>query len=214
MYDLFLACSIKADIIFVLDTSGSVGFENFQQVVNFTYEFAKGLEIGPNENQIGVILFGTEGSVVFNLSTYSNKTSLLEGIRYNVIYTSGSTNTADGLCLLLEEGYTEENGARLSSDDVFRLAIVLTDGQSNRDSERCGFDTLRAAEAVHNFSHSILVFAIGVTDSINDDELQAIASSENYITHLDNFDANLFREASDEQNYELCTRSKCANHGV
>ena len=144
------------------------------------------------------------------MSTYSIKEPLLRGIR-NIAYdNAGSTNTADGLCLLLEEGYVEENGARLSSDDVFRLAIVLTDGQSNRDSERCdGYDTLQAAAAVHRFPHSILVFAIGVTDNVNDNELQAIASSEDYITHLASFDANLFREASDEQNYELCTRSKC-----
>ena len=145
------------------------------------------------------------------MSTYSIKEPLLRGIR-NIAYdNAGSTNTADGLCLLLEEGYVEENGARLSSDDVFRLAIVLTDGKSNRDSERCdGYDTLQAAAAVHRFPHSILVFAIGVTDNVNDNELQAIASSEDYITHLVSFDANLFREASDEQTYELCTRSKCS----
>ena len=107
------------------------------------------------------------------------------------------------------EGFTEKNGARLSQDDVFRLAVVMTDGMSNELSPRCNrSSTIEMAERVHNFSHPILVFSIGVTDNVNDEELEAIASREEYVTYLANFNQILFRETTDEQTYELCVKSK------
>jgi len=199
----------------VLDSSGSINYgingtsnNNYDTVKNFTYEFVNGLSIGPDENQIGVIIFGSEGQVVFNLSTFAEKTALLEIIR-EVPYLKQATNAADGLCLLLEEGFTEKNGARVSSDNVPQLAIVLTDGYSNRESQRCNWTTLEAAKAVHNFPHPIIVYAIGVTDNVNDEELRAIASEEEYIVYLKDFDSTLFTQTSDEQTYQLCFRSKC-----
>ena len=195
----------------MLDSSGSIGTDNYETVRNFTYRFVDGLSIGPDENQIGLIIYGSEGHVVFNLSTFAEKAPLLEEIRrVPYLRMRRSTNTADGLCLLLEEGFTEDSGARLSSDNVFQLAIVLTDGKSNEESQRCNWTTLEAAEAVHNFPHSIIVYAIGVTDNVNDEELRAIASEEEYIVYLEDFDSTLFTQTSDEQTYQLCFRSKCS----
>ena len=72
-----LGCKIKSDILFVLDTSGSVGEIHFQEVLTFTLAFVEQLDIGPDKNQIGVILFGFVGYSIFNLSDYSDKDSLL-----------------------------------------------------------------------------------------------------------------------------------------
>ena len=203
-------CTIKSDIVFVLDISGSIGRSSFQEVINFTLQFVDGFDIGPTDNQVGVILFSDVGKTTFNLTKYSNKKSLLEGIRsidYSK-YKGTNTNIADGLCLLLE-GFREGNGARLLENGVFRLAIVMTDGQSNRVSKQCNYSSTEdVAEKVHNFSPPILVFAIGVTDRINDKELQAIATHEEYVTYLPEFNERFFQEASDEQTYEFCYKSK------
>ena len=200
-------CKIKSDIIFVLDTSKSIGPSDFQKVINFTSHFVRDLDIGPEKNQVGVILFGTVGITIFSLKEYSDKNSLLERIE-SIEYRRGYTNIADGLCLLLE-GFREENGARLLEGDVFRLAVVMTDGQSNRLSEQCNNSTTEdVAEKVHNFSPPILVFAIGVTAHVNVSELKAIATHEEYIMYLGKFDENLLMEARDEQTYEFCVKSE------
>ena len=171
-------------------------------MIEFAYKFADSLEIGPTENQVGVITFSTIGRVVFNLNTYSDKIDVLDAIN-NIPYISGGTNTADGLRLLIEEGFTEENGARLSASNVYRLAIVMTDGRSNDI-----FQTKEAARAVHSFYPPILVFAIGVTTFVNREELEAIATKDEYITFLSQFDESQFLETRDEQTYELCVKSK------
>ena len=177
-------------------------------MIEFTREFAGNLDIGPTTNQVGVILFGSNAQVEFNLTTHSNNVSLLTAID-NLPYLNSATNTADGLCLLLEEGFSEQNGARVSAGDIFRLAIVLTDGQSNRFDNRCSFgSTMEAAEAVQNFDPPILVFAIGVTNNVNNAELEAIATRDELITLLAGFEEMLFIETMDEQMYELCARSK------
>ena len=198
---------MKSDIIFIVDSSGSIRRRNFRRVQDFVSTFVNDLDISSNQTQVGVIVFSDIAEVVFNLSTYTDKVQLQQGIT-TIPYIRGYTNTADGLCLLLEEGYTEENGARLSSDDVFRIAVVITDGQSNRNSSRCGNSTtFEVAEAVHNLSYPILVFVVGVTNEVNDEELLAIATKEDYIMHLDDFSQSGFEGASDEQLYELCTKS-------
>ena len=151
--------------------------------------------------------YSSFGEIEFKLNTYLKKEELLDAID-NITFNSGRTNTADALCLVLES-FSEMNGARLSEGDVFKLAVVLTDGHSNDVVTDCNYtSTIEAAEAVHNSSYNILVFAIGVTDGVDDKELKAIASRDDYITYLENFDEYLFRETSDEQTYELCERGK------
>ena len=144
---------------------------------------------------------------MFYLNAYSRKSHILEAIE-GIRYTRGSTNTADGLCLMLR-GFSEEHGARLSESDVFRLAIVMTDGHSGEWSIACGFrSTLGVAQMVHNFSRPIVTFAIGVTGNVNRQELEAIASKREYVTYLASFGEAVFRETRDEQTYELCEKSK------
>lgn len=188
----------------MLDSSGSIGASNFEDVKDFCYNFVNSLKIGPNDNQVGIISFESTANIEFYLNTYSTKASLLTAIQ-SIVYQDGGTNTADGLCKLIREGYTTQHGARLSSAGVLRLAIVITDGKSNDISSDCFFQsTVEAAEAVHRFEPSILVYAIGVTDNVDNQELGAIATSSEYISTISSFNPLLFREIQEQQTYDLC----------
>ena len=154
----------------MLDSSGSIGSSNFETVRTFVLDFVGGLPIGPNDNQVGVIVFSSSASVVFNLNTYSSKFAVLNAIS-NIAYRGGGTATHIALQLLISQGFTTDGGARLSDGGVSRLAVVLTDGVSNSAAE-----TISAASAVHSFEPSINVYAIGVGSNLNQAELNAIAS--------------------------------------
>ena len=52
----------------------------------------------------------------------------------------------------------------------------------------------------------IVVFAIGVTDRANEEELNSIATSPRHITHISSFSASLLQETQETQTYELCTK--------
>ena len=171
----------------------------------FEHDFVDQLRIGPNDNQVGTIVFSNYGSVIFNLNAYNNKADILQSI-LNINYPSGSTNTADGLCKLVRYGFADGHGARPTSGAVFRIAIVMTDGKSNKESPECQWNTLQAAEAVHELSPPVLVYAIGVTSSVNDDELNAIASGPKFVTYIDSFDSHIIQETQESHVDEVCER--------
>lgn len=189
------------DLIFVLDSSGSIRSVNFQKVREFVKNFiTSGITIGQDEDQVGVIVFSNGAQVVFNLDAYQNQAQLLSAVD-NIPYIGSGTNTAAALCQLIDEGFTERGGARLDLKTVLRVAIVMTDGKSNNPS-----DTLIAAARVHDFRPSVLVYAVGVTDDVNQEELNAIATSAESVENLESFDDSLLKKYQEERSYEICVR--------
>ena len=58
MYSILLGdCKSKGDIVFVLDTSGSVGTNNYDLMRNFTYNTIRDLEIDNGFFRIGMMTF-------------------------------------------------------------------------------------------------------------------------------------------------------------
>ena len=202
---------MNLDIFFVLDGSDSIGSTDFSQVRQFEHDFVEQLRVGPQDNQVGTIVFSTASEVVFYLNTYDNSNDVLNQI-LAIPYPGGSTNTADGLCKLVRYGFADGNGARPASGAVFRIAIVMTDGKSNQESSECQWNTLQAAEAVHKLDPPVLVYVIGVTDSVNVNELNAIASSHasdpdsKFVTYIDSFDPHDIQEVQESHADEVCKR--------
>ncbi len=186
--------------MFVLDSSGSIGKGNYNEVRRYVGRFSDALDISTNENQVGVIIFSDEPETVFDLDTFGNKSGLLNAID-EIPYRAKATNTGDALRLMINESFTIEGGARLDDDSIFRLAIVMTDGASNR-----GEAVEIAAAAVHAFRPTILVYVIAVGD-IDDDrqeELEQIATAPEFIDHLDSFDPDQLTAAQLDRSYEIC----------
>lgn len=166
--------------------------------IDFIEDFVNGLSsIGPMDTQVSVITFSSSPHVQFNLNAHENRDDLLSAIR-SIPYPGGGTNTASGLDTLIDVGFTEEAGARLDSVNVLRLAVVLTDGQSNSFSA-----TLQAAARVHAFEPTILVYAIGI-GNFNALEIEAIATSEDFIVELDSFNSNDLQRIQEERTSRIC----------
>ena len=82
----------------------------------------------------------------------------------------------------------------------------MTDGRSNEQSSECQWDTIQAAEAVHRLSPPVLVYVIGVTDSINEQELEAIATDREDITYLASFNSHILQTAQEDHLDEVCEK--------
>ena len=50
-------CNVGADIMFVLDESGSIGSVNYVNEKNFVVQVIDNLVIGPDANRVGVITY-------------------------------------------------------------------------------------------------------------------------------------------------------------
>lgn len=185
---------MNTDLVFVLDESGSITAENFQQVRNFVYNFSRDLlteSDSSTNNRIGVITFDNEAVEHIALNSSIGRHDLLEQIS-DLPYDGGGTDTADGLELMLQQSWRNDIS-------VLRLAIVITDGRSNRPME-----TVLAAEAVHNHTPPIAVYAIGVGQKIDQVELLTIASRNETYSHLDSFAADLLDSVRAGYSYQIC----------
>ena len=178
--------------MFVLDSSGSIGAPNFQLIKEFVANIATDLDIGPDNSQVGVIVFSSSAAVQFSLNTYSDKNLLLSAIAA-IPYTGGGTNTAAGLNLLLTQGFL---GARPKSQAFPRVAIVVTDGQSN---DRAA--TIAAAQTVH--ATGITVFAAGISGAVIE-ELNAIASGPEYVQFIGSFSIEEVQKLQEQLSEEAC----------
>ena len=157
-------------MIFVMDESGRIGLENFQKMKQLAVDITERFMVGPNQTQVGWISFNEQARVVFNLNTHTTKTSLHAGIDA-VQYLAGDTSIAAGLHTLLYDGFVESAGYR-PSFDVPEVAIVVTNGRSNVNASYTPVIAERLRE-----KRDIDMFVVAVTDTINDAELESVASA-------------------------------------
>ena len=192
----------------VLDSSGSIGSANFAAVRQFALQYVSGFTIGPNDNQVGVIRFTSTAQLLFSLDRYNDSTSLQQAIS-NIEYTAGSgTNIPAGLCQLTAAFFGNSSGARTDSS-VFRVAMVMTDGQSNRESNPCGFQSVsEAAMAVHAIFPPVFVFAVGVGDRYDPQDVIDIASGPEFVISAQSFSASELECVQTTQEERVCNSSK------
>ena len=163
----------------MLDASGSIGRRSFVTMKDFVKSIVTNFEIGADKTRVGIIRFASSASIVIPLGSINNALILNTSIT-NIAYTDGETATHLALNLL----DTAFSNAR-TSQGVPRVAIVFTDGQSNSSSL-----TIQAAQAVH--STGIVVYSFGIGRGVDNNELNAIASSCSNVFFISSFSPSQF----------------------
>ncbi|KAL3854733.1 hypothetical protein ACJMK2_013983 [Sinanodonta woodiana] len=159
-----ISCVSRKDIIFVLDSSSSVGEENFELALEFVSSVVEELSRGGSDNRYAMITFSNDVQLVFSLGRYSSAGTILNAIKYTR-YRPGSTNTAGGLRTALEISSPEYGDRK----DVDNIVILVADGQSNVNTE----DTIPAADDLKKTGAKIITIGVGLS---NYQELESIGS--------------------------------------
>lgn len=97
---LSVDCSRGSDVVFALDTSGSIGRTYVQEMVGFLEELINSLNVNANDtdptvSRIGLLTYADSATIQFQLNTYRKRTEILQAI--NVPYSGGTTNAADAI---------------------------------------------------------------------------------------------------------------------
>ncbi|KAK1789228.1 hypothetical protein P4O66_015173 [Electrophorus voltai] len=195
----------KADLVFLVDGSWSIGDDNFLKIIRFLYSTTGALdEIGPGGTQVAIAQFSDDARTEFKLNSYDNKESLLDAIQ-RISYKGGNTKTGRLLFApvhLYTRGlfdkwhnvplmqmrramqhvknaiFTVAGGTRRG---VPKVLVVLTDGRSQDDVSKISQEIQ---------TEGYVVFAIGFADA-DYGELVSIASkpSERHVFFVDDLDA-------------------------
>ena len=163
---LTLVCSVQADIVFVLDTSGSVDDGEWSKMLDFTKGLINELVIGSTAIRVGIVQYS---------NTYKEELMLKDGITMQAIVTSldkirrlkKGTNTAAAIDITRTSMFTTGNGNRASVKDI---AIVVTDGKSSSKSA-----TITAANSAR--SAGIIMYSVGIGNNLELSEINSIANA-------------------------------------
>uniref|UniRef100_A0A3Q2X2Y3 Collagen alpha-1(XXVIII) chain n=1 Tax=Haplochromis burtoni TaxID=8153 RepID=A0A3Q2X2Y3_HAPBU len=151
-------CGIKCkerpmELVFVIDSSESVGPENFEIIKDFVNALVDRVTVGRNATRIGLVLYSLEVRTVFNLARYVTKQDVKNAIR-NIPYMGEGTYTGTAIRKATQEVF---HSSRLG---VSKVAIVITDGQTDK-REPVKLDiAVREAHAAN-----IEMFALGIVNT-------------------------------------------------
>uniref|UniRef100_A0A8C4TMZ7 VWFA domain-containing protein n=1 Tax=Erpetoichthys calabaricus TaxID=27687 RepID=A0A8C4TMZ7_ERPCA len=173
------APAVTADIIFLVDSSWSIGKDNFQFVREFLYKVVKALKTGGGDFKFALVQYSGSPKTEFQLSTYSSVQDVLFHI-WSMPYLGGGTRTGLGLEYLIEQHLTAAAGSR-ANEGVPQVVVVLTDGRS-QDDVIPPSSVLQLAD--------VDVFAVGVHHAV-EWELKEMASKplERHMYNVANFSA-------------------------
>uniref|UniRef100_A0A8C1D3C5 Collagen alpha-1(XXVIII) chain n=1 Tax=Cyprinus carpio carpio TaxID=630221 RepID=A0A8C1D3C5_CYPCA len=181
-------CGVKCkerpmELVFVIDSSESVGPDNFEIIKDFVAALVDRLTVGRNATRVGLVLYSLEVQLEFNLARYMTKQDVKQAIR-RVHYIGEGTYTGSAIRKATQEAfYSARTGVR-------KVAIVITDGQTDKREPVKLEIAVREAHAAN-----IEMYALGIVN-ISDptqeeflQELNLIASDPDseHMFYIDHF---------------------------
>ncbi|XP_078460509.1 uncharacterized protein LOC144724991 [Lampetra planeri] len=171
------------ELVFVIDSSESVGPDNFEIIKEFVNALVDKLTVGRNATRVGMVLYSLEVRLEFSLTRHVTHHDLRQAV-HRMPYLGEGTHTGTAIRKAVQEGF---QGSR---PGVQKFAIVITDGQTDK-REAVKLDmAVREAHAAN-----IEMFAIGIvnmTDPTQADfirELNLIATDpdDEHVYLIDDF---------------------------
>lgn len=167
----------RTDVVFVIDGSTSIGEKSFILGKNFIADFISGFNIEPEATRVGVITFGTNVTVNLQLQE-SGKIGLDRTVNKikAIQLPGGGTKTGQGVKALTTLFQTQ---GRLKEPEVKSVGFILTDGRSQEPPG----EYARMARDL-----GIELYAIGIGEEINEEELLSIAGDKKRVFLVENFE--------------------------
>ncbi|XP_070776782.1 matrilin-3-like [Enoplosus armatus] len=140
------------DLVFIIDSSRSVRPAEFEKAKEFLQDMVDSLEIGSDATRVGLVNYASTVQIEFLLKTYFAKSALKQALARVEPLASG-TMTGMAIKTAMEKAFTAAAGARASSTNIAKVAIIVTDGRPQDKVE----DVSAAARA-----SGIEIYAVGV----------------------------------------------------
>ncbi|KAL6095096.1 itgam [Pungitius sinensis] len=172
----------SADIVFLLDGSGSVNSRDFETMKTFVKNLVRSLLQA--DIKFAIVQFSRAPKIHFYFSdNLISGTASWERKVDEIRQLRGGTYTANAIKSVVNDVFTPTKGSR---PNVNKVLIVITDGESN--------DRINLPSATSLADNKKIVrFAIGVGGAFNNDraikELETIASTKENVFRVESFDA-------------------------
>ncbi|XP_078095045.1 von Willebrand factor A domain-containing protein 1 [Mustelus asterias] len=172
----------EGDLLFLMDSSGSILPYEFTQLKMFVLDLLKPFTIGPSDVQISFMHISDNPMLEFPFDKYTSDTDLQRAL-HNMEQKLGDTNTGKALVHAKDTMFTQKAGAR---PDVPKVLVWLTDGISSDDISG-------PTQLLKDLGVTIFIVSTGRGNYI---ELKAAASDppERRLYYVDPDDMNVITE--------------------
>ena len=123
-----MICHAETDVILIVDSSGSIEFNergDYELEKQFVINVINSLGVlGPQDIQIGMVLFSTSAQNIFFLNTYQDKGQMINAVN-NIPYLEQQTDIIEAFQVVRDQQLIPSRGDRPSVPNV---AIIITDG--------------------------------------------------------------------------------------
>ncbi|XP_044137847.1 collagen alpha-1(XII) chain-like isoform X1 [Bufo gargarizans] len=190
-YSSFIPDS-EGDLYFLLDSSGSVSYDEFSKVKEFIGDLLQPFKFGPQDVQASVVQISTNPTLEFSLNQYHSSKDVIKAIQ-NVRQRMGDTNTGKAIDYVKQNLYAENFGSR---GDVPKVLVWMTDGLSTDDIST----PMKLLKDM-----GVSVFIISTTGRGNFQDLSAAASEpdEKYLKFVDKDDLGIITKELRDSIIEL-----------
>ncbi|XP_055272570.1 collagen alpha-5(VI) chain [Moschus berezovskii] len=165
--------NMKADIMFLVDSSGSIGHENFEKMKTFMKNLLDKIQIGEDKTRVGVVQFSHYSKEEFQLDKYFTQKEISDAIDSMPLI---SDRTLTGSAITFVGPYFSESKGGRSM--VKKFLILLTDGEAQDDVR----DPAKALR-----DNGVVIFSVGIYGA-NRTQLEEISGDGSLIFHVENFD--------------------------
>ncbi|XP_032218274.2 uncharacterized protein LOC116601510 isoform X2 [Nematostella vectensis] len=172
-------CSGKIDVVYLMDTSGSISQDDYRREKQFVKDLARIFRVGDEASHASAIIYNDDAHVQSKLGEHRSTEAFSKSVDA-IPYLHGRTRIDRGL----EEATKMFKSAR---EGVSKVLIVLTDGRQTPDPDAIPLD--QASQPLKN--DGVDIYAVGVGSKIDEKELHQIASKDSNVFTVDSFSALL-----------------------
>uniref|UniRef100_A0A8C7IES3 Collagen type XXII alpha 1 chain n=1 Tax=Oncorhynchus kisutch TaxID=8019 RepID=A0A8C7IES3_ONCKI len=195
--------NVHYDLVFILDTSSSVGKENFEKIRQWVSNLVESFDVGPDKTRVAVVRYSDRPTTEFNLGRYSTMDEVKRAAR-NIRYLGGNTMTGDAISYTTTNIFTERAGARPAAKGIQKVAILLTDGRS----QDYVLEPSKAAAKA-----GVRMFAVGIGEALKVELEEIAAEPKNaHVFHVTDF--NAIDKIRGRLRRRLCENVLCPNMKV
>ncbi|CAI2354577.1 unnamed protein product [Caenorhabditis sp. 36 PRJEB53466] len=161
------------DLMFLVDTSSSIGINNFDIQKNFICEILKDVDISPGRSRVAMVQYAQDPTVVFGFDQFYSFESVRKGVM-RLSYTGGATMLSKALAFAGGIMYHEQNLKKphkkhqylpTPKHDRLQILCLVSDGYSDDNADK---ESVHLHDRLH-----VKIFAV-VTRSFNKDKLVPI----------------------------------------
>lgn len=178
----------KADVVFIMDSSGSIGPDDYNREKQFVKDLTNVFQVSPTEARISTIIYSDDPKLIFDFDTFNDKQSINTAID-DLEYLGNRTRIDKALAMAMEV-FSKSRPA------VPRIAFVLTDGKQTDDYDAKPLDI--AVRPLHDLG--VHVYVIGIGTYVDPEELRLLARRQEDVFTVDSFELLL------QQTYRIVNR--------